>query len=191
MKKLKIITLSLLTASLLSFNNIEKKYIVIDAGHGGADLGANRDGISEKDITLKIATAIKDFNDSEYEVILTRNSDEYIELEHRASKINDISPEIAISLHLNSSAKPESDIRGQEIYIQDNEASKKIAEKISRKFNSCPIKEENLHILRNTKSPTVVVELGYINNQKDREYLSSEAGQIETAKKFIEIIKEK
>ena len=48
---------------LLSFSfSKEKKIVVIDAGHGGNDLGANRNGISEKEIVLNIAKKIKALN---------------------------------------------------------------------------------------------------------------------------------
>ncbi|WP_294223407.1 N-acetylmuramoyl-L-alanine amidase [uncultured Chryseobacterium sp.] len=50
--------------------------------------------------------------------------------------------------------------------------------------------EKNLHILRESKAPTVLVELGFMNSTKDREYLTSEKGQHETAQKFIEVFKE-
>jgi N-acetylmuramoyl-L-alanine amidase len=50
---------------------------------------------------------------------------------------------------------------------------------------------ENLHILRESKAPAVLVELGFLNNTEDRKYLSSETGQKEIAQKFVEIITEK
>jgi N-acetylmuramoyl-L-alanine amidase len=46
--------------------------------------------------------------------------------------------------------------------------------------------EKDLHILRETKAPAVLVELGFINNTKDRDYITSEKGQKEIAQKFVE-----
>lgn len=65
-----------------------------------------------------------------------------------------------------------------------------LAEKISQKFNARKIEERNLHILRETKAPAVLVELGFINNSIDRNYLTNEKGQKEIAQKFIEVFNE-
>ncbi|SUX51157.1 N-acetylmuramoyl-L-alanine amidase CwlD [Chryseobacterium indologenes] len=43
-------------------------------------------------------------------------------------------------------------------------------------------------MLRETKAPAVLVELGFINNSADRAYMTSEKGQKEIAQKFVEII---
>lgn len=193
MKGLKLLTLSLLSTAFLSFTPISKKYIVIDAGHGGNDMGATYDGIMEKKITLNIASKIKEINNSQnkYEVVLTRNSDTSQSLSERTSMINKLNPEMVISLHMNRSPHRESTRKGHEIFIQNSDASKALAEKISKKLGNCNIEEKNLHILRESKAPAVLVELGFLNNTEDRKYLTSEAGQKEVAQKFVEIINER
>ncbi|KAA0130399.1 N-acetylmuramoyl-L-alanine amidase [Chryseobacterium sp. SN22] len=193
MKGIKLLALSVFSAAFLSFTPENKKLIVIDAGHGGTDMGSNRNGIYEKNIVLIIGKEIQKFNTAQnkYEVILTRDHDTDIPLSDRTAVINKLNPEMVISLHMNSSPHEESERSGQEIFIQNTEASRKLAEKISRKFNPCPIVgERNLHILRASKAPTVLVELGFINSTKDREYLTSEKGQKEIAQKFTEVFKE-
>ncbi|MCS3871179.1 N-acetylmuramoyl-L-alanine amidase [Chryseobacterium ginsenosidimutans] len=193
MKGTKLFALAVFSAAFLSFTPVNKKYIVIDAGHGGNDMGATRNGISEKEVVLNIAKQIQETGKSleNYEVILTRDSDAYSQLKDRTDMINKLNPEMVISLHLNSSPHPESVKQGQEIYTQNSEASKKLAEKISQKFDPSQIEgEKNLHILRESKAPTVVVELGYINNTKDRELMTSEKGQKEIAQKFVEAFNE-
>lgn len=84
---------------------------------------------------------------------------------------------MVVSLHLNRSPQPETPNAGPEIYIQNSEGSRKLAEKISEKFHACSIQEKDLHILRESKVPAVLVELGFINNTGDREYIVSEKGQ--------------
>lgn len=192
MKGTKLFILSVFSTAFLSFTPIHKKVIIIDAGHGGNDMGANRNGIYEKNIVLNIGKEIQKFNDiqDQYEVILTRSNDTYSQLSDRTTLINKLNPEMVISLHVNSSPKSESTEQGAEIYTQTTESSKKLAEKISKKFNTLKIEEKNLHILRESKAPTVLMELGYINNTKDREYLTSEKGQKEIAQKFSEIFRE-
>lgn len=192
MRGIKLLALSAFSASFLSFTPIHKKYIVIDAGHGGNDMGSIYGKFSEKEITVNIANEIKKLNENQdqYEVILTRDSDAYPTLQERTAMINKLNPEMVISLHMNSDPQKESTKEGTEVYIQNTDGSKKLAEKISKKFDVRKIEERNLHMLRETKAPTVLVELGFINNTKDREYVTSEKGQKEIAQKFTEIIRE-
>lgn len=193
MKGIKLLALSVFSAAFLSFTPENKKVIVIDASHGGTDMGSNRNGIYEKNIVLTIGKEIQKFNTAQnkYEVILTRDYDTDSPLGDRTAFINKLNPEMVISLHMNSSPHKESERSGQEIFTQNTKASRKLAEKISRKFNPCPIVgERNLHILRESKAPAVLVELGFMNNTKDREYLTSEKGQKEIAQKFTEVFKE-
>ncbi|WBV54294.1 N-acetylmuramoyl-L-alanine amidase family protein [Chryseobacterium gambrini] len=192
MKGTKLLVIFVFSTAFLSFTPVDKKLIIVDAGHGGNDMGANRYGIYEKDIVLNIGKEIQKFNNSQdqYEVILTRDNDTYSQLSDRTVLINKLNPEMVISLHVNSSPKPESTEEGAELYTQNTEGSKKLADRISKKFNTLKIEEKNLHILRESKAPTVLMELGYINNTKDREYLTSEKGQKEIAQKFSEIFRE-
>lgn len=192
MKGTKLLVISVFSTAFLSFTPVDKKLIIVDAGHGGNDMGANRYGIYEKDIVLNIGKEIQKSNNSQdqYEVILTRDNDTYSQLSDRTTLINKLNPEMVISLHVNSSPKSESTEQGAEFYTQNTDGSKKLADRISKKFNTLKIEEKNLHILRESKAPTVLMELGYINNTKDREYLTREKGQKEIAQKFSEIFRE-
>ncbi|GEN76237.1 N-acetylmuramoyl-L-alanine amidase family protein [Chryseobacterium hagamense] len=193
MKGIKLFAASFFAAAFLSFTPENKKLIVIDAGHGGTDMGSTREGVYEKDIVLRIGKEIQKFNSTQntYEVILTRDYDTESPLSDRTTLINKLNPEMVISLHMNSSPHKESERSGQEIFTQNTDASRKLAEKISQKFNPSFIAgEKNLHILRESKAPTVLVELGFMNSTKDREYLTSEKGRQEIARKFTEIFKE-
>ena len=192
MKGSTLLALSIFSTTFLSFAPLNKKYIVVDAGHGGNDLGAVYGNFSEKDISLGIATEIQKLNKDQekYEVVLTRSSDTYPSLSERTAQINKLNPEMVISLHVNNSSQKETSNHGTEVFVQNTEASKMLAEKISQKFNARKIEEHNLHILRETKAPAVLVELGFINNSADRNYITSEKGQKEIAQKFIEIFNE-
>lgn len=188
----KLLIALLFSIAFLSFKPIAKKIIVIDAGHGGNDMGVNYQGISEKKIVLDIASQIRELNNSQskYEIVLTRDNDSYPSLTDRTDKINSLNPEMVISLHVNGTPENQTPKNGHEIFVQNSDASKNLAEKISKKLGSCSISEKNLHILRESKSPTVLIELGYINNKEDRNYLSSKKGQKEIAQKFVEFFNE-
>jgi N-acetylmuramoyl-L-alanine amidase len=191
MKGINLLALSIFSTLFLSFTPLNKKYIVIDAGHGGNDNGAVYGNFSEKDISLSIAKEIQKLNgNSQYEVILTRDSDTYPSLSERTLQINTLNPEMVISLHVNRSVKEDTQQQGFEVYPQNTVISKELAEKISKKFNARTIEGRNLHILRETKAPAVLVELGFINNTADRKYMTSEEGQKEIAQKFVDLINE-
>jgi len=192
MKALKLLAVSFTSAAMLSFSTETKKIIVIDAGHGGNDFGATMNGVSEKDMVLNIARQIKKASDKDgtYEVILTRSDDTSTTLTERTEQINKLNPEMVISLHINRTPEANTNKSGHEIFIQKTSESKSLAEKLSKKLGECSIKEENLHILRNSKSPAVLVELGYINNIKEREYMNSSDRQREIAQKFADFINE-
>ncbi|KQK26500.1 N-acetylmuramoyl-L-alanine amidase [Chryseobacterium aquaticum] len=188
----KLLIVPLFAIAFLSFKPIDKKIIVIDAGHGGQDKGATFEKASEKQIVLDIASKIKEINNSQskYEVVLTRDDDSYPSLTERTDKINSLNPEMVISLHVNRTPENETSKNGHEIYIQNSDASKNIADKISKKLGNCSISEKNLHILRESKAPAVLVELGFINNTEDRKYITSQKGQKEIAQKFVEFFNE-
>ena len=177
---------------LLSFSfSKEKKVVVIDAGHGGTDLGATREGVSEKEIVLNVAKKIKALNQNQnLEIILTREDDSYPSLAQRTGKINELKPDYTISLHVNNSPRTTTDSKGMEVFVQENEVSKKLATKFSEKFQATKIRTGNLHILRESKVPTILLELGFMNNPQEREYLGSEKGQTETAEKILKFIDE-
>lgn len=192
MKGITLLALSIFSTAFLSFAPINKKYIVIDASHGGNDQGVTYGDFKEKNITLNIAKEIQKLNGNqgEYEIILTRDTDIFPTLSERTAQINKLNPEMVISLHVNSSPQKETTDQGTEIFTQNSEVSRKLAEKISKKFNVRKIEDRNLHMLRETKAPAVLVELGFMNNSMDRQYITSENGQKEIAQKFVEIINE-
>ncbi len=183
---------SLLTLGvILSFTPAKKKIIVIDAGHGGKDLGANVNKINEKDITLNIAKKIKELSKSkeDFEIILTRDNDTELSLGERISKINKLNPDYVISLHMNNSKKPSDN--GLEVFIQEKESSKMLAEKFGQIFNISKLAEGDLQILKTTDAPTIVMELGYLTNENERIYFSSPEGQNAFAEKFIYFLEQK
>jgi N-acetylmuramoyl-L-alanine amidase len=82
--------------------------IVVDAGHGGKDLGAqgNR-GLKEKGVNLAIALRLKDILKSRYKyrVILTRDDDTFIPLPGRGKIANDNDADVFVSVHANAAQR--------------------------------------------------------------------------------------
>ena len=194
--------LSLTVFALFAFNmptNDPKKTInvVIDAGHGGQDHGVMIDGFSEKEIVAKITEKIRKNNTNANVVIhLTRKDDQFISLEDRAKFINEIKPDLVLSLHVNSNKN--SDASGVEFYVSPKNVTYAYAKAIAEKLNSTFITKHNLRsrgvndanflILRETEFPSVTVELGFLSNKNDRAYLTNEKEQDKIANSILEVI---
>jgi len=84
-----------------------KKIIVIDAGHGGRDIGASyKKQRYEKTVTLKISNYLKDVLQRKgFKVYLTRTSDKYIKLSNRTKYANKKHADIFVSIHANAAPK--------------------------------------------------------------------------------------
>ncbi len=96
---------------------VPKMRIVVDAGHGGWDLGTvGRRGLLEKDLVLEIAQRLGKLLESRLgtEVIYTRQDDNYIPLDERASIANQSQADLFVSVHANYSDLPSA--RGVETY---------------------------------------------------------------------------
>ena len=92
--------------------------IVVDAGHGGEDLGAvGRQGIREKDVVLGVALELARLlnNDPLFKAILTRDDDHFVPLKKRAEIANEANADLFISLHANSA--PRKTARGFETFF--------------------------------------------------------------------------
>ena len=162
------------------------KKIYIDAGHGGKDPGAVSCGINEKDIALSVAKIIKSILDGyDVEVVLTREIDEFLELEYRAELANKSNSDIFVSIHCNSYKNINS--QGIETYcykFKYDELAQKIHKELVKDTTLYSfdrgVKEGDFCVLRETSMPACLVELGFISNKQDRERLL--AKQYEYAK---------
>jgi N-acetylmuramoyl-L-alanine amidase len=98
-------------------SKVPRMRIVVDAGHGGSDLGTvGRRGLLEKDVVLEIAQRLAKLLKSRLgaEVILTRNDDNYVPLDERAAIANQAQADLFVSVHANYSDLPSA--RGVETY---------------------------------------------------------------------------
>ncbi|SMP20178.1 N-acetylmuramoyl-L-alanine amidase family protein [Chryseobacterium profundimaris] len=118
------IILSFLLFLSINFIFSQKKFtIVLDAGHGGSDHGANRTyddigRIAEKDITLAITLKVGAMleKNKDFKVIYTRKIDEYPSLSDRTNLANRSRADLFISIHCNSSKRPTA--YGTETFVQ-------------------------------------------------------------------------
>lgn len=176
----------------------EKKIVVIDVGHGGHDFGATKDELNEKTLTSEIAKKIKEMHsDSDVEIHFTRSKDEFMTLNDRTNLINNLKPDLVISLHVNKSKNAYTS--GFEVFISNKtdflDKTKELAEILSSKLSKTQLQNRGLKtapfwILKNSDCPSMVVELGFISNENDRNFIASEKGQSEIAKYIVAFISE-
>ena len=209
----------------------KKKYtIVVDAGHGGKDSGATGNGYREKDIALDVVKYLAAELKSDYNVIMTRDTDVFIPLGTRADIGNDANADLFISVHLNSASS--SSGNGTEVFYYSKKESSYAAE-VAKFENSVdskygvtePVSDfilndifyranqqksaaiatdvldniigdiglrrrgvfgANFAVLRGSKSPSILVEIGFISNSGDMSFYGNDYYKRVVAKSIAE-----
>jgi N-acetylmuramoyl-L-alanine amidase len=132
--------------------------IVIDAGHGGHDPGAQARGITEAELTLDIALRLEKLLSKEagFEVVMTRRTDTFVSLEERTAIANRVGADLFLSIHSNASSAATA--RGIETYFL-NFAPNPEAEAVAAR--------ENAGSSRNMRSLPEIVRAIALNNKID------------------------
>ncbi len=167
-----------------AFNEVEPT-LVIDAGHGGKDGAVSAlDGQKEKDLNLRAVKILKEEAAKRgIKVILTRTSDQFISLRDRLPKQEATA---FISIHHNATLANEAvPFSGIEIYVSKLNSNIKMAEDLGAGILS-KLKQQNglevrdslknasLLLLRESKVPAVLIELGNISDSKTLDYINQE-----------------
>ncbi|MCR4436871.1 MAG: N-acetylmuramoyl-L-alanine amidase [Clostridiales bacterium] len=164
----------------------KEKIIVIDPGHGGSDPGAiGQSGTKEKDITLDIALMVSDYlKNAGYQVIMTRQDDQYVSLADRSAVANDAHADAFISIHCNAynhiaggTETFTEPMSGNPVYKQQ-EDSKRLARLVQSELVQAlgltdrGVNEEGLYVCRETNAPAILVETAFIDNKSEEKLLS-------------------
>ena len=157
-------------------DSMAKYKVAIDAGHGGSDYGATYNGRSEKDDNLRLALAVGEILEKNgVDVIYTRTTDEYETPFKKATDGNTAGADFFVSIHRNSSPSP-NQYSGAETLVYNNSGIRAtMANNINSELEKAGFKNlgvderPNLVVLKRTKMPAVLVEAGFINNDKDNE----------------------
>jgi len=158
--------------------------ICLDYGHGGSDSGAVYKGRKEADDNLALGKAVaKELRRHGINVDETRTGDKTVSLSERSNFERKGSYDYFISFHRNA-FKPEQ-ARGVETftYINQRAKAKGLADKIQKElvavgFTNRGVKKANFHVLRETRAPAILVEVGFIDNTKDNQLFDSKFNKI-------------
>ena len=168
-----------------------KPKVVLDAGHGGTDYGAIREGVNEKDITLDVTQKVDLILRSKgYKTSLVRNDDTFVSLEDRVAFSEAESPELFVSIHVNSAVS--SDPNGIETHYY-HDYSKNLAEIIHKHMvknlsssNDRGLFKSKFYVINHTTVPAILCEIGFLSNDSERIELVSESRKQKTAKAIAE-----
>ncbi|WP_352405139.1 N-acetylmuramoyl-L-alanine amidase CwlD [Sporanaerobacter acetigenes] len=179
---------------------INNKVIGIDPGHGGTDPGAvGRNGTSENEINLSIALKLKRFIEQSGGIVVITRDDlnglytedldpsktkKIEDLKKRREIIDEGDCDIFLTIHLNSF--PQSKYYGAQTFYKDGcEKSKKLAEIVQEELKNVldqnnkrmPQKRDDVYLLREVKSPSILIECGFLSNPGEEKLLAEEKYQ--------------
>ena len=178
---------------------VTNKVIVIDAGHGIPDEGAeSNNGTTEAQTNLKIALKLQNLlEQSGATVLLTRSDENAIydldsetlrekkvsDIHNRVKIGNESSADIFVSIHLNKI--PQEQYWGWQCFYNQNDKSKILAEKLQENLNEAiqkgnkrvPMKLDNVYIMKNVQIPISIVECGFLSNEEEEKLLLTDEYQ--------------
>lgn len=172
--------------------NLYKKVIVLDAGHGGHDPGAISvgDKYNESDLNLKIINNCRElFKKTDVKVFYTRTDDTFITLDDRAELSELVGADMFISVHHNASDNAKAD--GTSVHCSAMNEYESLngltSEKLAwRMLNSLldyletdmfaeGVIKRNFVVIRDSKAPAVLLEIGFVTNKKELKRLASDS----------------
>ncbi|WJH32505.1 N-acetylmuramoyl-L-alanine amidase [Paenibacillus sp. CC-CFT747] len=185
--------------------------IVIDAGHGGIDGGTSEGSLLEKDINLAMGRKLYDhLTGLGYRTVLDRTGDYALsednqwmpnpsrhlrDLGQRAGIANLLHPRVVLSLHVNTSSRTGKSggvVLYSKVNPESHQLSRLLQNSLNRVYgtNNVPVLGKTFYILKRIKSPTVIVELGFLSNAADRARLTSPKGQDELVQALGEAVRQ-
>ena len=159
--------LSFSAGSALAF-----KTVIIDAGHGGRDLGAADSYVYEKHINLDVARRLeRTLKEAGFKTVMTRTTDDFIALSERSSRANRYRNAVFVSVHFNSAYRTSA--VGIETFYRSSSSenfAKYVQNELIANMGSTNrgVKTANFSVLRYTKHPAILIEGGFISNRTER-----------------------
>lgn len=164
--------------------------VVLDPGHGGLDYGAMRDGINEKDITLDVSKRVEALLEAKgVKVYMTRDKDATVSLQDRTTFCENHDPDIFVSIHVNSSTGTQASGVETHYYHANSINMAKTVHSCLIGYVKSPDRglfKSRFYVINHTTVPAILVEIGFISNDKERSEIVSEKRKQQTAKGIAE-----
>src|SRR5581483_51425 len=167
--------------------------VVVDPGHGGKDSGVFKNRVAEKIVALDTAQRLAGkLRAAGFRVVMTRDSDRFIELNDRAAISNKQRNAVFVSVHFNDGSRR---AHGAQVYWHSN-VSQEFAQRIENKLGEVTMKDgvphANFRVLRLNQYPAVLVECGFISNRREARRCADTKFREQLAQKIAEgIIEER
>lgn len=149
-------------------------FVVLDAGHGGANPGATYNGRQEKDDVLALTLAVGDILEANgVNVYYTRINDVYESPYQKAMEGNAVGADYFVSIHRNSSPYPNQYTGVESLVYNRYGRAAQLAANINRRLEQVGFVDQgvnegtNLVVLNSTQMPAVLLEVGFINTDAD------------------------
>ncbi|MYL53990.1 SH3 domain-containing protein [Pontibacillus yanchengensis] len=162
---------------------VEGQRIVVDAGHGDHDPGAQSGGAKEKEINLDVAQRVaENLKELGATPILVRDNDRFVTLKGRVEYAKEVKGDLFVSVHTNA-ASPAA--KGAETFYSENKYSnvregRLLATTIQNQLVDTVgmadrgVKASDFYVIRHNTLPSVLVELGFVTNNDDFKKLTSD-----------------
>ncbi len=192
-----------LIIELVNKNKYRNILVVLDPGHGGSDPGAISTirKMKEADIVLDVAKQVNQMlSDAGFRTYMTRSTDVLISLQDRAATANEMNADLFVSIHANATTS--SSIHGienlyypSELDPNDNRDNKKLAQIFQAEMTSFLgahsrgiVARDKLYVIRETKMPAVLVEMGFLTNKEEEDKLATAEYRTKVAQSIYQSI---
>lgn len=200
-----LISLTLLTSGIVYSHELDNrlvgKVIVLDAGHGGKDKGSNFGNVYESDINLSLVIKLKNaLNKHGVDVILTRDGDYDLsspdasrrkksDFDNRIDLINNSGADMYLSIHMNYLI--DSRYYGAQVfYTEENKELASLLQDSLIRYVESPLREKELsnsiYMYKKLKIPGVLIECGFLSNDKERRLLITDDYQNKIVNAIVE-----
>lgn len=178
--------------------DIYQNIVLIDAGHGGKDGGASKNGLKEKNLNLTIGynliNTYFEKKNSPVKAYWTRHNDTFVNLYERPTYSKTYQADLFVSLHMNSAGS--STANGTEVYYSSSNNSKSFSGINSKLFaqkmkdtlvstlgtKDRGVKQAGFVVIKQNTVPAILIELGFVTGSTDSKNLKKEAFQKKSAK---------
>lgn len=163
--------------------------VAIDPGHGGGDPGAvGINGLQEKGVVFSVSSQVaQQLRRKGINAVLTRPGDQEIDLAPRVATAARVKADLFVSIHANSISLSRPDINGLETYYYASAQGRRLARAIhnrilrSTNMTDKGVRQARFYVIRHTKMPAVLVEIGFVTGSQDAARLASPAGRSQLA----------